>query len=258
MAKFRKMKRRKKYILLILTIFCISTVFADNKLARINDSDGFTNIRSGQGKDFPIVATVDTTDFIYCDLTTKNDWVKIVVRKLTDGIQIEGFIHRSKIQLVEELDNGKQKELITGILRKQRSLAKRFQRTWDSKNSSMSRKESELHNDLKYSPILGILPKYFCATSDTTIIELFFSTIWADKGSADETPSFTIGKCFICNPDLIIRELTKLKSKEEKQVILDQIEWGLLNYYGVDKNGKQDNKEFKNLKLKLDKQKPRP
>ena len=245
------MKRKKAYILFILTIFCISTVFAENKLARINDSDGFTNIRSGQGKDFPIVGTVDSTDFFYCDPTTKNDWVKVIAMKWQNGKQIEGFIHKTRIQFVEKLDHKKQKILLTETLRKQLNLAESFQKTRKTKDNREIRNEIELYTDIKYSPILEILPKYFCATSDTTIIELFFSTMWADKGSANEIPSVSIGQCFVCKPDLIIRELTKLTNKEEKTFIIDDIEWGLLNYFEVGEDGKSNNQEFKKLKLKL-------
>ncbi|HET7733951.1 MAG TPA: hypothetical protein VFK73_08950 [Paludibacter sp.] len=250
------MKRRKKYILFILTIFCISTAFADNKLARISDPDGFTNIRNGQGKNFSIVATIDTTDFIYCDPTTKNDWVKVIAMKWQNGKQIEGFIHKTRIQFLEKLDNKKQKDLLTEILRKQKNLAENFQKTWKIKDNRETRHEVESYSDIKYSPILEILPRYFCATNDTTIIELLFATMWADKGSANEIPSFTIGECFVCKPDLIILELTKLTNKEERKFIINDIEWGLLNYFEVGEDGKSNNPQFKQLKLKLDKQKP--
>jgi len=249
------MKRRKKYILFILTIFCISTAFADNKLARINDPDGFTNIRSGQGKDFPIIATIDTTDFIYCDPTTKNDWVKVITMKWQNGKQIEGFIRKTRIQFIEKLDNKEQKKILTEIFRKQKNLAENFQKTRKINDNKETRNKLELYSDIKYSPILEILPKYFCATSDTTIIELFFSTIWADKGSANEIPSVSIGQCFVCKPDLVIRELEKLTNKREKKFIIDDIEWGLLNYFEVGEDRKSNNPEFKKLKLKLDKQK---
>ena len=242
-------------LLFILTVFCISTAFADNKLARINDSDGFTNIRSGEGKDFPIVATIDTTDFIYCDPTTKNDWVKVIAMKWQNGKQIEGFIHKTRIQFIEKLNNKEQKKILTEILRIQKNLAENFQKTRKIKENKETRNKLELYSDIKYSPILEILPMYFCASSDTTIIELFFSTMWADKSSANEIPSFTIGECFICKPDLVIRELEKLTNKREKKFIIEDIEWGLLNYFEVREDGKSNNPEFKKLKLKLDKQK---
>jgi hypothetical protein len=249
------MKIKKIYILFFLTFFCISISFAHNKLARINDPDGFTNIRSGQGKDFSVVATADTSDFIYCDMSTKNEWVKVVAMKWKDRKQIEGFVYKSRIQLIETLDNKKQKELLTEILSEQKRLAKNFQHTWKSNNNRETRNELELYGDIKYSPILEILPKYFCSTSDTTILELFFSTIWADKGSANEIPSYTIGDCFVCKPDLIIQELVKLTNNEEKKLIIDNIEWGLLNYFEVGEDGKSNNARFNKLKLKLDKQK---
>jgi len=245
-------------LLLILTFFYISTAFADDKLARINDSDGFTNIRSGQGKDFPIVARIDTTDFIYCDPTTKNDWVKVIAMKWQNGKQIEGFIHKTRIQFIEKLDNKEQKKILVEILKKQKSLAEAYQKARKFKENTKTRIEDEFYGDIKYSPILDILPKYFCTTNDTTIIELFFSTMWADKGSANEAPSYTIGECLVCKPDLIIQELAKLTDKKEKKFIIDQIEWGILNYFDVGEDGKSNNPEFKQLKFKLDKQKPRP
>ena len=248
-------------ILFILTVFYISTEFADNKVARIKDVDGFTYIRTGQGKDFSIVGTVDTTEFIYCEPTTKSDWVKVMTLSWGEKKQVEGYIHKSRIHLIENIDTNEQKRLLTKILNTQKDLADKFRIAFENKNHKAYRKavnELESYDELKYTPILSILPKYFCATGDSAIIKMFFATMWADRGSANETPSFEIGKCFICNPDLIIRELTKLKTKKEKNSIIDSIEWGLLNHYGADENGKSLNKELTSLKSKLEKQKSWP
>ncbi len=248
-------------LLFILTVFCISTAFSNNKVDRIKDADGFTNIRSGQGKDFSIVGSVDTTELIYCESTTKSDWLKVMTLSWGEKKQVEGYIHRSRIQFIEDIDTNEQKQLLTEIINKHKELADKFRIACENKNHKGYLKavnELESHSELKYTPILNILPNYFCATGDSTIIKLFFATMWSDRGSANETPSFEIGRCFICNPDLIIRELAKLKTKKEKNSIIESIEWGLLNHYGADENGKSDNKELDRLKSKLEKQKPRP
>jgi hypothetical protein len=252
MGKLKKMTTVRYHILTILTFFCSLTLLAENKLAIINDPDGFTFVRSGQGKDFKVVDTLFIDDFFYFQFADNSEWAKVTAWK---GRQIEGFVHKSRIQEFEKLDNKKQKELITKTLDRHRILADNFQNAWKSKDSIAYRKtvrELEFHSDTKYDPVLTILPNYFCSTSDIQVLQLFFSTMWADKGSANEMPSFSIGKCFMCKPDLVIEQLTKIKNVEQKKSIFDQIEWGLLNNFDVDENGKSDNKEFNKLKARLD------
>lgn len=82
-----------------------------------------------------------------------------------------------------------------------------------------------MYNDTKDESILVILPKYFCLTNDIKILQLFFATMWTDNASANEMPSLTIGRFFICNPDLVIKQLNKIKSREQKISILNQIDW---------------------------------
>jgi hypothetical protein len=250
------MTQNKIYITLTLILFCTLTVLAENRLAIINDPDGFTNIRSGQGKEYPVVSTINKDEFFYCDLTN-SEWVKVIALKWQNGNQVEGYIHRSRVQLVENLDFERQKELIKQILDKQRILANNFQKAWKSKDSLAYRttvRELELYSETKYSPILDIFPKYFCETKDTVILDLFYSTIWADKGSANETPSFAIGECFICNSDLVINQLQSIVNKEQKDLIYDQVEWGLMNTFEVEEDGQSDNIEFNQLKSKLEKE----
>jgi len=253
MLYFWRMKQQK-YRLIILLFLCTSTLFAQRKLAIINDPDGFTNVRSGQGKDFPIIGTIEKDEFFDCDMTTKDEWVKV----LTFGCsktQIEGYIHRSKVQLVENFNDKKQKELITQILNKQKRLIENFITARENKDSVVyepTYKEHAYHSYCQYSSILEILPKYFCATNDVEIIKLFFATMLADNGSANEIPSFAIGECFVCKTNMIIEQLKKIENIEQKEYILDHIEWGLLNIFGIDENGKSENKEYHKLKMLLD------
>lgn len=245
----------RNFILTILTFSCSLTLLAENRLAIIDTPDGFTLVRSGQGMEFKIVDTLFTEDFFYFKFIDNSDWVKITAWK---GRQIEGFVHNSRIQEVEKLDFKKQKELISKILNRHRVLVENFQNAWKSKDSLAYRasvRQLEFHSDTKYDPVLTILPKYFCSTSDVEIIQLFFAILWADKGTANEMPSFSIGKCFICKSDLVIEQLTKIKDIEQKKSIFDHIEWGLLNNFDVDENGKSENKEFNKLKTLLENEK---
>jgi hypothetical protein len=253
MAKL-KMRYYRIIILTFLIVFCTLTVFAENKLAIINDPDGHTNVRSGQGTEFPVIATINKDEFFYCDLTG-SEWVRIIAMKWIEGKQVEGYIHNSIVQIVETLDKKKQEELLKQILTEHKSLADNFRKACKNKDSIAYRttiKNLEYQDDVKYTPILDILPKYFCLTKDSVILELFYATMWADKGSANEAPGFAIGECFICFPDIVIEQLRKLKNSEHEKLIIDNIEWGLLSYFEVEEDSKSDNQEFNKLKTLLD------
>ncbi len=242
----------KNYILPILTFFCSHSIFAEYKLAILKDPDGFTNVLNGPGKDFRIVDSLYTDDFLYFQLVDNPQWVKISAWK---GRQIEGFIRASRVQEIEKLASTKQYEIISTVLNKRRLLKDNLFKTWNSNDSLSYRaslSELKIYNDTKYEPILEILPRYFCSTKDIKILQLFFASIWQDKSSINEMPSFTMGSFFICNSDLVIKQLYKIKSIEQKKSILNHIDWGLQNYFGVEQDAKTNNQEYKKFKARLD------
>ena len=243
----------KYYILTILIVFCTETLFAQNKVAIINDPDGYVNVHSGPGKNFPIISKINKDEFFYCNITKAGKWVKI--SEMNEDKEIEGYVFRDRIRLAENLDNSQKKKLLTLILLQQQTLADNFQRAWESNDSlayQTSRDKLERYGDLKYSPVLEIFPDYFCSIADTNILKLFFSTLWADRGTANETPSFALGDCYICKPNIVLEQLLKIENKKQKELLFDDIEWGLLNYFNVDENEKSDNEEFNKLKAQLD------
>ncbi len=241
-----------KYKLIIMIIFCSITLLAENRLAIINNSDNYTLVHSGQGKEFKVVDTLFEEDFVYFQLIENSDWIKV---SAWNGRQIEGFVHISKIQEIEKLETKLQKTLITNILDKQRKLAENYTNFIIIKDSIAYKNSAlllEIFNDTKYDPMLTFLPKYFCSSNDIEILQLFIATIWANKFSANEMPFFSIGNCFICNPDLVIEQLNKISNIEQKNLIIDDIEWGIVNIFEVDENSVSENKVFNQLKARLD------
>jgi hypothetical protein len=250
-----KMTKTKYYILTLL-IFCSLSVLAQNGPAIIKDSDGFTNVRSGPGTDYDVIDTLFTEDFFYFKFENNLDWAKVTAWK---GRQIEGFIHKSRIQEVKKLDSKSRKEIIIKVLDRQRTLADNFRAAWKAKDSLAYRtsvKELENYNDTKYDPILQVIPEYFCSTNDAEIIDKFFATMWSDKGSANEMPSFSIGDCFICNAELVIERLDKITDNEQKKLIIGHIEWGLMNQFDVDEEGNSEGIKYNELIEKLKKASP--
>lgn len=242
----------KIFFITLLVLFCSSPLLAERNLALIKDPDGFTFIRSGPGKDHPIVDTLFQDDFFYCDLDTNAEWIKSMAWK---GRRTEGYVHKSRIQLVDKLSNKKQNELLTKILKRHKELSESFRKAYENKDSlayKQTRFDLEYHSDTKYSPVLDILPDYFCPSGDTAVLHLFIVAMCANVGSANELPSFAIGDCFVCKPDLVLKQLDPIRNRKIKTLLFDHIEWGLLNHYYVEGKDQSQNPEFKRLKTKLD------
>jgi uncharacterized protein YgiM (DUF1202 family) len=82
-----------KYYILTFVSFCSLSLLAQSELAIINDSDRFTNVRSGPGTSFEVIDTLFNEDFFYFKFDDNSDWAKVTAWK---GKQIEGFIQEVK------------------------------------------------------------------------------------------------------------------------------------------------------------------
>lgn len=221
---------------------------ADMKLARISDKDGYTNIRQGEGINFKVVATVVDNEVFYCE-PSDAEWLKVLVVQWTakDG-QVAGFIHRSRVQYIASLPDAVQRSIIRGVFDKQALYANRFHRS-DSTSYHAAVTLLQNHSDERYSPVLDIFPDYFCRTKDAALLNKLFATIWADSGSASEIPSFTLGDCFIWEPDLVLRQVKAIKNKQQRSLIIDDIDWGLHNHF--DEDNRQQKAALKQFLKKL-------
>jgi len=226
---------------------------AESKLAIINDSDSYSNVRSGKGKDFEIVTTIKKDEFFYCDLSENEQWIRISTLQWESGKQIEGYIHRSKVEFVEKLDSQKQKKLFLKILNKQKELSDSFVSEPFSQEATsryqIKRKELELYDETKYTPVLDALPQFICSTRDSEVLQIFYSIMWSNQGSANEAPSYAIGKCFGCNSDFVIELIKRTENKEQIKFFFDSIEWGLQNNFYMTES---KNSEYEVLKERLE------
>ena len=171
-----------------------------------------------------------------------------------NGRRAGGFVHKSRIQEVRNLDNPALKELLGDVLNRQKAIADSFKiarKSNDSKAFRTIREKLEHHSMWKYNPALQVLPHYFCSTNDTEIIDMLFATVFANKGSANEMPSFSLVDCFICNPDLVLARIHRISNSLQKDLIIDQIEWGLKNHFEVGENGGSDDPEYNELMERL-------
>ncbi|MFV0536590.1 MAG: hypothetical protein ACK5M3_04365 [Dysgonomonas sp.] len=217
-------------------------VIAETELCVINDPDGFVNVRSGAGAGFTVVGKLEEADFFYADLEESQGWIKVTAMKWADGAEVVGYVDKSRVQSVRTLDMKQQGTLLKDVLSGQLRRSKAFN------EGKLSRQESERYGEYRYSPALEILPLYFCRTKDVSVLQLFYSVLWADEGSADERPTFVIGECYICDSIFVIQQLELLSNIEQQNTIFTHIEWGLLN---------SENKDIDIFKIRLNKDKDR-
>ena len=213
----------RNLIILILVVTNIYQLFSQENVlevkqkleyAKINDPDGFTNIREGEGTDSKIIDKLYKDEFFLYNASEKGNWVKI--HKMWN---VEGFVHKSRIQPLNELSDELQKTLITGIFNKEIELHKKHM------NYELKSNEYQNFHEEKFNPILDLLSYFLCKNQDDELINKFLDYIIETPGSADEHPAWIIGKIYICKPNWII-EKTKNKNSSHLNEIL---EFGFLN-----------------------------
>ncbi len=85
-----------KYFILLTFILGFSEL-SGQEMGIINDPDGYTNVRKGEGTSFEIVGTIEESDqFLYYPNENSNWWKVEAIPSY--GRAIEGFVHKSRIQ----------------------------------------------------------------------------------------------------------------------------------------------------------------
>ncbi|WP_421754165.1 hypothetical protein [Croceimicrobium sp.] len=215
------------------------------------DSLNFIEVRNGPGMQFHSIDTLYKDANFYYQLEDESVWACLSPWK---GSQMEGFIPRSSIQDLSALDRDSLKGLILEVLDRQRVLADSLNLTLngsDSLNSELITEVLNQHTDTKFNPILQLIPDYFCTSKDLQLIDKLIATIWVNLESVNEEPLYSLGACFICQPELLMKSLDKITNTEQKETILKQIEWALLNHFEMDESGSSNNPNFKTIMDRL-------
>ena len=76
-----------------------------------------------------------------------------------------------------------------------------------------------------------MIPPYLKSTGDSAILQLLLTTMYADRGSANELPATILAQCLVVKPELTINLIKEITDKTEQTRILKEIEFGLDNYY---------------------------
>ncbi len=162
----------------------------DAKKGVINDPDGYTNIRSGQGTEFEVIGKLFEDEiFLYSPVDSSNWWV---VYKYWN---LYGFVHKSRIKDISTFTAQELKPKLSAIFRQELKLFREESSEW-----------MDFH-EKTFNHSLGMFESYVCRTKDEEMFKLFISILQAEDGSADESPAFALGKVFLCQPDWVLSRI---------------------------------------------------
>jgi hypothetical protein len=183
---------------LTLSILLTSIVaLAQDNVAIILDKDGFTNVREGGSTKSAIVGQIKIGEF-FTFVKTADDWWEISKNYDENGnsINLTGYVHKSRIQPLFGLPENAKRKLIKDTFDKELELIKT--KNWD---------ERAKHHEPRFDMLLHVAADYITKTKDQELLRIFIETVKLDSGSADESPSWTLGFIFIKQPEWTIEQM---------------------------------------------------
>jgi hypothetical protein len=218
-------------IRLFLTIG-LSVIFislsAQRKLIFINDPDGFVNVRDGQGLDRAVIDSIKTGEWLYCE-QDGTPWLKVHRKGTPATGEFDGYIHKSRVRLFENISDNEKKNIFNEAFEKQKGLGNRLKITYQKREeiSKSDQLEWDKGFDSKYNLLLPNFSSYFCQTKDDETMKLLLETIWANNGSASEQQYYTPSECYPCEPDLVLDLISNFTNSEERKYFCESIALGL-------------------------------
>ncbi len=209
-----------KTCLLVLTIFstCQLGLAQLQTTAVINDPDGYTNIRAGKGTSTEIIGKIYDYEVFTYNAQANEQWLEVTVNKCacedyrtTYFNAIKGYVHRSRILDLESARNSITKEKLSKIFNRELELYE--------KRESLTNRQSDdfkiisnrwtVFHEMIFDQVLDKFSDYICSTQDEELFELYNNIITTESASADELPSFAIGRIFKCQPDWTLQRIPK-------------------------------------------------
>ncbi|MCF6244399.1 MAG: hypothetical protein L3J43_05130 [Sulfurovum sp.] len=119
-----------------------------------------------------------------------------------------------------------------------------------SQDNGTNMKNSELLTNYEFKELteaLTIFSKNYCSSPNKRTLDKFIEVLTLTEGSAFESPSTTLGKIYICQPNAIIGKIKSLH-EEKKKYILKSLSFGFKN---IVYKKEHEVKNYKNLVKQL-------
>lgn len=215
---------------------------------RINDKDGYTNVRSGRGTEFEVIGQLKKDQIFACKIDENYDWYEVLEPHFCLNVQPKKYraklyIHKSRVQKIADLPSKEKRALLEKSFAIYRDLGNQraalwnhsiYDNGWSSEEDSLIYKKlhysSECEHESRYVLLLqDCFPNYICETQDQELLKLFFDTIYANNGSASESPPWALAECYVCDEELILSLIKSIKNRDKRRYVLGQLEFGILN-----------------------------
>lgn len=183
-------------------------LYHDHRVAIIQDQDGYTNVREGQSLNSNIIDTLESSEFFLYQSGDTTDWV-LVWTFSKGGL---GYVHKSRILDVCEMEVSTQLEIVTGVIDKEIEVL-----------SETSKIRNQIHDEI-YVPGLEALICYLANHQNVELFEKFLNGFCMEYGSAAESPLIALGYIFRNNPEWTIDLLKKCICERIKEWIPYAIE----------------------------------
>lgn len=194
-------------------------------IAVINDTDGYTFVRSGKGTNCAVVDTVRDEQFFYCMDDTVSAWIPVQV-----PMGKTGFMRKTRILFFTRLDSAKQSRLILQAFSKEIGIRKKTDAAWLAKDWNTQKllaDESEAIHEGFYIPAYTAMRELFCNRPDSVLFSAFMKTLVYESGSADEGMAWTSAKCWLCQRKFVEELLCRWPDSRERGTMINTIETGI-------------------------------
>ncbi|MEO1256828.1 MAG: SH3 domain-containing protein, partial [Bacteroidota bacterium] len=184
----------------------------------INDPDGYTNIRAGKGTSTDILDKIfDYEVFTYIEQPNEQ-WLEVTVTKCACendkknySNPVKGYVHRSRISNLSTTNNSILKEKLTKIFNYELELYNNRASLTDRQSNDFKIASNKwvVFHEMMFDQVLNNFSNYVCSTKDEELFKLYNKIITTESGSADEAPTFAIGRIFKCQPDWALERIPK-------------------------------------------------
>lgn len=198
----------KLLVRLFLFVFPVS-LFAGEENSEwfecvINDTDGYTFIRTGPGIENTVIDTVFEHWFFYVYGDTSASWLHV---QNPNGKN--GYLHKSRVQFFYKLDSLAQHTLLANVFNEIILAEKGNDRVY----------RNNIYEG-RYSPGYYALQKAFCFRPDTSLLRLYFCTLIYESGSADEGKDCVSAEMWLCRPSQVKMVICSLSAANQRCAII--------------------------------------
>ncbi len=138
-----------------------------------------------------------------------------------------GFMLRAGLQELADTTTEPTEQWVDSCFKHHQVLAEGYSNGWNTPDGNAFGVALNDHED-EYLAALRLFARYFCASGRTRLLEQLILTMWADRGSASESPSYQLSLCFRCHPE-VVRDVIARFDEEVGDAAIGAIAFGLAN-----------------------------